>query len=320
LHESGLLPRDARLLVAVSGGADSVALLRLLVAINGSAYWNWRLEVVHVDHGIRGRESAADARFVRTLARTFKLKCRVKKLTLPKTASEDAARQARLAAFRGVARVRGSAPCHGVVTAHHADDQAETLLMRIMRGTGIDGLAGIAPDATVRGVRLLRPLLNIRRRELQKWLAEIRQGWREDATNASVRYLRNRVRHTVMPMLNVLWPRGVDAIGRLARLAADAQQLLDLEVAAQLAAHPVVQHKSAILMNRTMLRTAPPAVASEILRQTIESAGGSRQSADYERIAEALRLARTRIGGKKIEAGAGITIHFDGDVVRVERP
>ncbi|HVT80465.1 MAG TPA: tRNA lysidine(34) synthetase TilS, partial [Phycisphaerae bacterium] len=224
------------------------------------------------------------------------------------------------AAFRGMARVRGSATCHGVVTAHHADDQAETLLMRIMRGTGIDGLAGIAPDATVHGVRLLRPLLNIRRRELQKWLAEIHQGWREDATNASVRYLRNRVRHTVMPMLNVLWPRGVDAIGRLARLAADAQQLLDLEVAAQLAAHPVVQHKSAILMNRTMLRTAPPAVASEILRQTIESAGGSRQSADYERIAEALRLARTRIGGKKIEAGAGITIHFDGDVVRVERP
>ncbi len=321
LHESGLLAPKARLLVAVSGGADSVALLRLLLAINGSDHWNWTLAVAHVDHGIRGRASAVDARFVRDLAGELELPFILRSLKLSADSSEDVARQGRLAALYKMAtgRVRGKSAFDAVVTAHHADDQAETIVMRIMRGTGIEGLAGIASDTTVGGLRLLRPLLEIRRQELHGYLREIAQDWREDKTNASTRYLRNRMRQTVMPMLDVIWPRGVAALGRLGQLAAEAQQALDAEVDRRLKAAPPRAGKTAIVVSREMLRSAPPAIGSEILRRAIETAGGSCQSADFERIREVLRIARTRLGGKRVEIGNGITVEFAGDSVRIPR-
>src|SRR5438132_874431 len=116
LHKSDLLPPGARLLVAVSGGADSVALLRLLHAINQSNHWKWTLTVGHVDHGMRGRESAGDAAFVKRLARELKLPFRVKRLRLGPRASENEAREGRLRALRSLAAGMG------VVMAHHADD------------------------------------------------------------------------------------------------------------------------------------------------------------------------------------------------------
>jgi len=273
--------------------------------------------VAHVDHGIRGRESAADARFVRALGRKLKLPVKTARLQLGTEASEDEARQARLGAFRGMLG-KGKNAMHGVVTAHHADDQAETVLMRAMRGTGIEGLAGIAPDADVAGVRLLRPMLAVRRSELHAYLEEIGQGWREDATNASVRYLRNRVRHTVMPMLNVIWPRGVESLGRLAQLAAESNEFQRRVMIQLLQQFPIQEVRGGgVEISRGLLRHTPAAVASEFLRQGIEKAGGSSQSADFERIREALRVARTREGGKRVEVGGGITLHFSGDVVTI---
>lgn len=321
LHQSGLLPRGARLLVAVSGGADSVALLRLLREINRSNHWNWELAVAHVDHGIRGPASAADARFVRDLANTLELPFLMEKHKLPRDASEDAARQARLGSLKKMcaAKIRGRKPYDGVVTAHHADDQAETVLMRIFRGTGIDGLSGIAGESRVEGLRLLRPLLNVRRMELRAFLGEMGQNWREDQTNASTRYLRNRVRATVMPMLDVIWPQGVAALGRLATLAGETQEAIDAAVAGCLYDSPMKIGKSDVKLSRGMLRKAPLAVASEILRRAIEAAGGTSQSADFERIRLALRLARGGAGGKRIEVGRGIALLLEGDVVRIAR-
>ena len=141
LHRSGLLPKGAGLLVAVRGGADSVALLRLLCEINRSDYWGWKVVVGHVDHGLRGKASTADAAFVRMLAGELRVPYRGAKLRLKKGASEDAARQGRIGALTSMAR-----GLDGIVMAHHAEDQAETVLMRMFRGTGITGLASMAAE------------------------------------------------------------------------------------------------------------------------------------------------------------------------------
>lgn len=179
--------------VGVSGGADSVALLLLLRDLA-----NVPLHVVHLDHQTRGRESTEDAAFVAQLAKRLSIPatiCRRDEIepvmaALPKNLSARY-RAIRLELFSRVVRERN---LQGVILAHHADDQAETILLRLLRGSGPAGLGGMKHSGQVGGVRILRPLLGVRRADLREFLAERRQEWREDASNRSDRYARNRVR------------------------------------------------------------------------------------------------------------------------------
>jgi len=179
--------------VGVSGGADSVALLRLLTQHPGL-----HPHVVHLNHETRGQHSDGDARFVADLANQFSLPCTV----APRSAVEAGMtnlptnpsaryRQVRFELFGQVIRQYGLA---GVILAHHADDQAETVLLRLLRGAGPVGLAGMTVQATVGGITVLRPLLAVRREDLRAYLKSIGQAWREDASNQSDRYARNRIR------------------------------------------------------------------------------------------------------------------------------
>lgn len=179
--------------VGVSGGADSVALLRLL-GRRGDLF----LHVVHLDHQTRGPESDGDARFVQTLAAQLNLPCTIgrrdeveARLTdLPANPSSRY-RTARIALFRDVV----NAHClQGVVLAHHSDDRAETILLRLLRGSGPAGLAPIEASTRVGGLLMLRPLLDVPRVQLRAVLGGCGQTWREDDSNASDHYLRNRVR------------------------------------------------------------------------------------------------------------------------------
>jgi tRNA(Ile)-lysidine synthase len=179
--------------VAVSGGADSVALLRLAAARS-----ELQLHVVHVDHQTRNGASTADAAFVADLAAKLGLPC----FTTTREALEPSLRDPpnnlsarfralRLAHFRHVVsehRLRG------VLLAHHADDQAETIFHRLLRGSSPFGLAGMHARTTIGGLTLVRPLLAVRRTELRAFLASIEQDWREDESNRSPKYLRNRIR------------------------------------------------------------------------------------------------------------------------------
>ncbi len=182
----GTLP-SGRFLAAVSGGADSVALLWLCF---GSIS-----HVLHVDHETRGDASTADAEFVVALSRRLGVACTVvRRSQLPgyaQTESSDAFRAMRLAIYRDTAIREG---LDGVLLGHHADDQAETVLQRLLRGSTFEGLCGMSPDTLVGGVRLLRPLLSARAAALRQFLTDIRQPWREDASNATGKYGRNRIR------------------------------------------------------------------------------------------------------------------------------
>lgn len=181
--------------VAVSGGADSVALLLLL---HGRP--ELLLHVVHLDHQIRGQASADDAEFVAKLAeklgipativRRDQIEPGILSVSLPKNPSARY-RAIRLELFR---RVVEREKLHGVILAHQADDQAETILLRLLRGSRAAGLAGMRPRGQIGGLTILRPLLGIRRQTLRDFLTSRGQEWREDASNRSEKYARNRVR------------------------------------------------------------------------------------------------------------------------------
>ena len=218
--------------VAVSGGADSLALLHALRALAGPR--GWRLAVVTVDHGLRPG-SAADAAFAADHAKALGLPALVRTLGPADLAPhrqagpEGAARAARYGALWPAADELG---CAWLATGHTLDDQAETVLLQLLRGAGPDGLAGMA----VRSGRLLRPLLRARRSETRACCAAIGLAWREDPTNAGDGPLRNRVRQQLLPLLEELRPGATQALARTAALAADERAWLDPVVAEALAA------------------------------------------------------------------------------------
>lgn len=203
-----------RVAVAVSGGADSVALLFLMLELRSEL--GIVLSVAHVNHKLRNQESDEDANFVAQLAQQHEIELHLEDAPVPRKTKpkseigsevvsgiEAAARDLRYAFFRRLAR---TGRVTKIATAHTLDDQAETLLLRIFRGTGIRGLAGIYPqvifeeDGRAFG-ELLRPLLGFRRAELVEYLRDQKQGWREDSSNRDVAFLRNRVRHRLLPMI-----------------------------------------------------------------------------------------------------------------------
>jgi tRNA(Ile)-lysidine synthase len=192
LRETGLFPRPGRALLAVSGGPDSVALLDLFTVVAPAV--DLELLVAHVDHGI-APESDAVARQVARLADSYGVPHRQVRIELGPDASETRARRARYGALRELQR---EADCRYLVTAHHADDQAETVLYRLLRGTGMAGLAGI-PARGPRG--LVRPLLPFRRGELEAWLRERDVAGHLDPANQDERHDRSWVRHQLLPLV-----------------------------------------------------------------------------------------------------------------------
>jgi tRNA(Ile)-lysidine synthase len=200
IREQQLLTPGQRVAVACSGGADSVALFHVLVELRERL--GIVLSVAHFHHQIRGAEADADKKFVEELAIRFKLEFHAGLGNVPEEAAakkisiETAARELRHQWF---AQLIKQDKADKIATAHTLDDQAETVLMRVLRGTGARGLAGIAPAQKAK--QLVRPLLTISRSEIEACLREKGQGWREDSSNQDLGHTRNRVRHTLLPLL-----------------------------------------------------------------------------------------------------------------------
>lgn len=223
-------PAAKRYLVGVSGGRDSVALLHWLLA-NGYR----KLVICHLDHGLRGRSSAADARFVERLATANSLTVESAMVDVRRFAAESkqsveaAARTARYSFFAAVARQRR---CRTIFLGHHADDLAETYLINLFRGAGLAGQRGIRRVATQRigGIELtvVRPLLGVSRAEIDEYVSAHRVRFREDATNEQLDALRNRVRHRVIPMLEKEFGRDIrKTVRRAASIASEEDALLN---------------------------------------------------------------------------------------------
>lgn len=217
--------RDVRVVVAVSGGADSVALLRALGAV--AAEGQRGLVVAHFNHLARP-DAALDAEFVRELSAQLKLPCKIGQGVISAAGDgwEAAARRARYAFLRQVAHDHGA---RYVAVAHTADDQAETVLHRIVRGTGVAGLRGMPRARKLsHATSLIRPLLDVPRAETRRYLQQIGQEHREDSTNADPRFTRTRIRHQLIPSLQAGFnPQVTQALLNLSRSAAEIQDLID---------------------------------------------------------------------------------------------
>lgn len=223
-------PVQERKLVAVSGGRDSVALLRALHAAG-----HGRLVVCHLDHKLRGRASSGDAAFVRRLAAKLELPCEMAAVdvrVLAKAAGESLETAGRAARHRFLAECARRHRCRLVLMAHHADDQAETVLFNLLRGAaGVRGMAGVT-ELKVSGFRapltVERPLLRVSRAELDAWVRRHEIEFREDATNAGLDPVRNRLRHSLLPALCEAMGRDVRAaLCRAAEISAAEQEYLD---------------------------------------------------------------------------------------------
>jgi tRNA(Ile)-lysidine synthase len=230
-----LLKAGERVCVAVSGGADSTALL--VAMAEAKPEWGVALSAAHVHHGLRGAEADADELFVRELCKRLGVPLKVLHVdTAARQAAEgegleEAARELRYEALRGL-------EVDAVATAHTLDDQAETVVMKMLRGAWTEGLGGIAPEKQGLGIReqglgrpkIVRPMLGVRRSEVEAFLRERGQAWREDASNQDLGLTRNRVRRVLMPMLREFNPKVDEALARTAAIAREEEVFWQTEV------------------------------------------------------------------------------------------
>ncbi len=221
-----------RLAVAVSGGADSVALLRALLL--AASEIGLVLSVAHVHHGIRAADADADAEFVAALAAEQGVAFHRRDVDTPTAAKanretiEEAARNLRYQWFR---ELLASGQADAVATAHTLDDQAETVLHKLLRGAWTEGLSGIHPKIIETKGAILRPFLGVRRAEIESWLRSLGQSWCEDVTNADTAFTRNRLRHELLPVLASYNPQIYSQLANLAAIARDEDAYWQSELA-----------------------------------------------------------------------------------------
>jgi len=236
--DTSLLKPGMRLAVALSGGADSVALLRILTTRSGEL--GLVLHAVHLHHGLRGAEADADLEFCRELAAKLGLPfheahvdtCQEAEAN-PKSGKaaetiEEAARRLRYAWFR---QLMASENLEAIATAHTLDDQAETVLAKFLRGAWTEGLAGISPKLEGPEGRIIRPLLAATHAEIEAYLRELGQNWREDTSNRNLTFTRNRIRHELLPLLEGWNPRLREHMAQMAALACDEEAWWQVELA-----------------------------------------------------------------------------------------
>ncbi|MCC6617898.1 MAG: tRNA lysidine(34) synthetase TilS [Chloroflexi bacterium] len=274
------IPADAVILLAVSGGSDSMALMHGAARLRQAGRVTWQLQVAHLDHGLRP-DSADDASFAADAAVALGLPVDVRRADVAALARgegrsiEDAGREARYRYFEEIAPAGAL-----IATAHTADDAAETVVLNLLRGGGLAGARGIP----ARRGRIVRPLLAERRATLRAALDEAEIGYREDPSNADPSFLRNRVRAEVLPLLEDLRAGAVDSIGRFAGLAADDDALLDELAAAELARRldgegGIDWHEPPpVVLGRRVLRLAigEPAPSAERIEALLEAVAGGR--------------------------------------------
>jgi len=294
------------ILAAVSGGADSVALLHLLAH---ACFPAGKLAVAHVNHRLRGADSDADAAFVHSLAEEYQLRYYECRLDAGTALSENSARNLRYDCLLPQAERIG---VRYLATAHTADDQTETVLHRILRGTGLSGLAGIAPlRSLTQAVTLLRPLLHVRRKEILAYLERHRKPYREDKTNLETQFTRNRIRNRLLPVLREEYNPQIDeAVCRLATLAADNESALS-ELLDELIGRVLLeQHMERVVLDVLPLQHYSPPVLREILIQVWKRQNFPRREMDYGQwsaLAELLQSVAPKTSGRRLDFPGGIS-------------
>lgn len=305
LQESGLIRAGDSLVVALSGGLDSMALLHLLRFPLRDL--DLPLVAVHVDHAMRPG-SARDAHWVRGVCRAWSVPCHHQRLDPPARSEADARARRYAALRRVVAEVRADA----VATAHHLDDQAETVVLRAVRGTGVRGLRGIAP----RRGRIVRPLLPFRRAELEGYAEAVGLPHRVDPTNRDLSFARNRIRHVVLPALEAARPGTARTLARLADRARSAERSWELEAERLEDAVVVRSSPASVVLARPVLHSYHAALRARVVRRLLRRYGSRPDRAGTH---AALEFISSGPSGGELHLPGGVRLERDFDEIRIVR-
>lgn len=278
LKQWSMIPRGARVLIGVSGGADSVCLCMILKEL--SAEMEFSVEVIHVEHGIRGEDSRRDADFVQNLCEKYEIPCSVESVDVPSYAQkerlslEEAARILRYHVFAERASVH---PESRIALAHHMEDNAETMILQMIRGSGLDGLCGMRPMRTgEKKETYIRPLLSCSREEIEEYLRKCGQDYCSDATNEDVAYSRNRIRHKVIPELNAVNDRAVCHMNQAARDLGELRDYLDT-VVDEAMEYTVKEDGGRILLEVGALKKLPQIIRMRVVHRAAAMAAGAKK-------------------------------------------
>lgn len=302
--------------VAVSGGADSVALLRALLETGGGP-----LTVAHLNHRLRGAESDADEAFVLDLARKLGVDSRATRIDVAALAhGENLEAVARRVRYDFFAEIADTVRAAWIATGHTADDQAETVLHRMVRGTGLQGLRGIAqtrgPAAVTIGPRIVRPLLTVTRAEVIEYLALLGQPYRTDSSNADPRFTRNRIRAELLPLLKTFNPEVVAMLARLAEQAEEAFEILSGDAAALLARAELPRAGGVLVLDAATLTAAHPYHVREAMRTLWQREGWSADRMTFDHWNRLVGVARGE--SPAADFPGGVTARHAGRVVQIE--
>lgn len=271
IHDNNLLCTGDTVIAGVSGGADSIALLDILFSMKELGL---RLIVAHLNHMLRGDDSEADATFVSEFAAKYNLPLESRSVDIyqfsleRKLSLEEGGREARYAWFDEIASKYGA---RAVALGHHADDQAETVLMRLLRGAGASGLSGMSPGA---GGRYIRPLLCATRTEIEDYLRKKNIPFRTDETNSDTRFLRNRIRHELLPYLKTYNPSICDRLIATAQILSADETLLEA-VTDQAFRRLAFTGRDEIIIDLQAIRTEPQGLRFRVYRKAINAVKGN---------------------------------------------
>ena len=317
--ENKMIKNHSTVLVALSGGADSVCLLLVLNEIKRQCAdeLDFALEAVHVEHGIRGAESREDARFASDLCERLNIPCHVHSVDVPQYAKshglglEEAARILRYEAFEKEAapayaadQKQGNSRQVVVAVAHHMEDNAETVLFQMLRGSGAKGLSGMHPVSVKNGVIYIRPLLSATRAQIEEYLMENGQAFVTDATNTDTAYSRNKLRHDVFPLLLQINDRAIEHINESAGQLAVMNDFYEQQLK-EACDSMIYQKEGRVILEISRFESLHPALKSGVARECIHLASGRLKDITSTHIGALVKLAGQQ-SGRKINLPYGI--------------
>jgi len=302
IREFGMIVPGENVLVAVSGGADSTALLFCLRQL--SLEMNFTLTVAHLNHCIRGSEGDADAEFVRQLSFDLGIPCVSEAIDVRRQAAgENLEAFARRLRYDFLKRAAAQAGASKIAIGHHENDQAETVLFRLLRGSGIEGLSSIRP---VLDGLIIRPLIACQKSLIHEYLREIGVGYKDDSTNADMSYARNRIRRELIPYLEAKFnPQLISTLAREAAIARETWDYIETQAAA---AYEKLRTESEGVVSLSVigLRDLHPALRKQVLRMALKECFGSLQGIYSRHIEDLLALCRTDARGREIHLPCGV--------------